>query len=391
MKKTLLLLTFSSLLVGCASTSDNQESLVEIVNIPLQPSDMDLSEKNEILTLIMQEQHLEKPFSANPHPSRSWEKTSSWSGNRITYKGGTNMNYSYTFKVDENNHIVKEIYNVEWHGNNQRTRDCMLCLDNGFNSYVDTFIAKAAEQYNDALGTYQLSVERHKKLEEQLKVLMKNTTIKINSPIKLDTDVTKIIEDSVKLSVVPGRLRFSKKEGIYVVEPYVSVESNIPSSIERIRSIHSSISTSQLKVGDEPVVSVTIDSAVYDMLPSSFVGNDNNVQVQLENGTLKLTNRTNNFINIEAFTIYWGDNVTTVDNVVPAMAPQSVITKDISKQFDVFKSPNSYGATNNPRYTKFEETRTAFPFGLALSYYNVDTNKRNTLFKRKTYTRSDLN
>lgn len=352
---------------------------------------MALSEKNRIFTTILKGAHNTTPFTARPHPDRPRERRSRWSENGVVYRGGTNMDYYYVFRIDDNNRLIKETLNREWHGDKDQSRDCLLCLDNGFNDYIDDLIEETTEAYNLAVGSFTASIERKQRLESQLSGMLERTTVKVISPMTLSDDVTETISDSVGFELVPGRFDYSRQDGLKLVEPFIKVVSRLPENIQRIRSIDYKVSAERLNAGDEPIVNVLIKSAVYDMLPSSFQAKDGNIHAILENGTLKVSNSTNNFINIESFTIYWGENVSTLKDIALSIPPQAVDSKRVSRQFDVYDAPHSWNPQDNPRYVKLENNRDVFPFGVAISYYNVDTNKRNTLFERKTYTRSNLN
>ncbi|WP_133408161.1 hypothetical protein [Parashewanella tropica] len=390
MKKILLLPLLSVFIVGCVSTPVRQEPFKDQVNIPLRQSELPLSKKNEIFTLILKDIYKEKPFRAWPHPSRRHERTSHWEGKSIVYRGGTNMDYKYNFYIDENNKLIKEISNREWHGNGGVSRDCLLCMDNGFNEYVNTLVSKAATVYDRAIASYPRLISQKKTLELLLANMISQKKVNITSHSAFPSSAKKEIKKSVHFGLIEGKLEYSSKDGLKLVKPYIKVDSKLPKHIKRINYIEYEPIVKRLDVGDSSTVSVIINSAVYDMLPYEFIAKDSNVHVTLKNGTLEVSNRTGNFINIESFTIYWGKHASTLKETALSIPPQATDDLRVSSKFEVYNNPHDWNILNNPRYKKLEDIQGKFPFGIAISYYNVDTNIRKTIFKKHSFSRKDL-
>ncbi|MBH9739980.1 hypothetical protein [Vibrio navarrensis] len=389
MEKITILLLLSTALLGCASNSGStsSEEFKEIEPITLAETTLNLEEKNELFSIIFEAVHDSSPFVASPHPERRRERSSHNSGSSIAYRGGTNMDYQYDFTINNDNQIVRDIMNREWHGQQERTRDCLLCLDNGFNEYVDELLEESATIYNKTLTRPDSAVQRKKIMEAELKSALERTNIDVHASSAYPTQLSEQIKSGLRLTMVPGELKYSQHAGLELVDPYIEVFIQLPSSYQRVKNIKYDYSPYRLTVGDEYQVDVQVKSAVYDMLPFVFEAKDQNIHAVIDNGVLQVTNKTNNFINIESFTIYWGRNADTIKDLELSIPPQAVSSKNLSNQFDVYKYPHKY---NSDRYVDVESAGARFDFGVAISYFNIDTNKRNTLFQKSVYSRSEL-
>ncbi len=388
MGKITILLLLSTVLLGCASNSGSTtEDFKQIETIKLSETTLNLEEKNELFSIIFETVHDSSPFVASPHPQRPREHLSHNSGSSIVYRGGTNMDYQYDFTINNANQVVREIMSREWYGQQERARDCLLCSDNGFNEYVDEVLAASVKIYNEALTQPNSLVQQKKIMEAELTSALERTNINVNASSVYPTQLSEQIKSGLRLTMVPGELKYSKRAGLELVDPYIKVFIQLPHSYQRVQNIKYDYSPSRLTVGDEYQVDVQVQSAMYDMLPFVYKAKDQNIHAVIDNGVLKVTNKTNNFINIESFTIYWGENADTIKDLELSIPPQSVSSKSLSKQFDVYKNPYNY---NSDRYVDVESLGSRFNFGVAISYFNIDTNKRNTLFQKSAYSRSEL-
>ncbi|WP_373940801.1 hypothetical protein L0991_07055 [Vibrio chagasii] len=389
MGKITILLLLSTVLLGCASNSGSatKEDFKDIEKITLAETTLSLEEKNELFTIIFEAVHDSSPFVASPHPKRPRERSSHNSGSSIVYRGGTNLDYEYDFTINEANQVVREIMSREWHGKQERVRDCLLCLDNGFNEYVDEVLAASVKVYNEALIQPNSLVQQKKIMEAELASALERTNINVHASSAYPAQLNEKIKSGVRLTMVPGEFKYSKRAGLELVDPYIKVTMQLPRSYQRVQNIKYNYSPSRLAVGDEYQVDVQVQSGVYDMLPLVYKAKDKNIHAVIDDGTLKVTNKTDNFINIESFTIYWGEHADTIKNLELSIPPQSVSSKGLSKQFDIYKNYYNY---NSDRYVDVESLGSRFDFGVAISYFNIDTNKRNTLFQKRAYSRSDL-
>ncbi|WCP66708.1 hypothetical protein LYZ37_12765 [Vibrio tubiashii] len=392
MGKITILLLLSTVLLGCASNSGSttNEEFKEIETLKLAEAPLALEEKNELFSIIFEAIHDSSPFVASPHPQRRSERSSHNSGSRIAYLGGTNMDYQYDFTINNDNQVVREIMSREWHGKQERIRDCLLCLDNGFNEYVDELLEESVKTYNKVLTQPDSAVQQKKIMEAELTSALERINVDVHASSVYPAQLSKQIKDGLRLNMVSGELKYSKGAGLELVEPYIEVSIQLPPSYQRIKNIKYDYSPYRLTAGDEYQVDVQVKSAVYDMLPVVFEAKDQNIQAVIDNGVLKVTNKTNNFINIESFTVYWGENADTIKDLELSIPPQAISSKSLRDQFDVYdayKYPRYY---NSDRYVDVESVGSRFNFGVAISYFNIDTNKRNTLYQKNVYSRADL-
>ena len=102
-------------------------------------------------------------------------------------------------------------------------------------------------------------------------------------------------------------------------------------------------------------------------------------------------NKTNHYINVESFSVYADSLVDTAEKIGLSLPPLSEKTVDFSRKMDVLKGVSFKDVwLYLPRYKFYADADEKLTFGVALSYFNVDTNKRNTLLLRETYSRSDF-
>lgn len=262
-------------------------------------------------------------------------------------------------------------------------------MDGGFTDYADKLALNSAKKYNNYVDNFYLHTIQNDEKKLKLQNKINNLNVSVRSPFLINEDDVQAVKNKVKSSLSSGSILFTTGGGLKVIEPQINNYLSNPLNANRLKNIETTLSSESLKADDSPEVEVLINSGLYDLLPTVFKTGNTELAVELDRGVLKVTNNTNNFIDIEAFTIYWGDKVDTLEKLDLSIPPQATSKKKVSGSFDVYKSPVNSG-NQNPRYVSLNNSKGTFHFGVALSYFNVDTNVRNTLLERETYSRSDF-
>ncbi|MFD2179533.1 hypothetical protein [Veronia pacifica] len=386
MKKLLLILVLSISVIGCQSTSEEPEvvgPIIDILDYELKPTSLTLSQKNLFFETILYQAHERYRFEFATTSYERGDRTSMsvWTEGGIMYSGGrnrkyhyTSMDYYYIFKINKDNNITKETLNQAWHGKPALRRDCSLCSDHGFNKYIDELVNFSVREYNNNIDAYTTLINH---------VQNKTIDIKVSSKDKISADLESHIKRDTRFEVVPRK--YNMETNIWG-KPYIKVIKPLNYS-GRIKGIKYSLSKTSIQHDESPSLDISVSSAYYDMKPKFYSTSDNSINASWSNGKLKIVNLTNNYIEIDSFSMYWGKNVSTLDNLNMSVPPQSEKTKYVSS---AYTSDGWSRYENNPRFVKYENKNKKFPFGIAISYFNVDTNKRNTLFKKTDYSRANL-
>jgi len=262
----------------------------------------------------------------------------------------------------------------------------MLCSDKGFTEYADRLAVESVEDYNKYINELYLYRTQNDDKNLQLQDQIKKVEVTATSPFSINQNDMQGIANKVRTHLSAGSVSYTGGR-VKVVEPQINIYWSNPVSFNRLRDVRVELSATSLKAGDVPIVNVSINSGFFDLLPEVFNADNSDIVVVLDQGTLKVTNNTNNFIDIESFTIYFGDKADTLPDLGLSIPPQATSEKTFSQSFEVFNAPPS---AQNPRYIELGNPQGTFHFGVALSYFNVDTNVRNTLLKRKVYSRTDF-
>lgn len=121
-------------------------------------------------------------------------------------------------------------------------------------------------------------------------------------------------------------------------------------------------------------------SAKAHYVPDSYVLENNSIIVEANRYDIKITNKTKNFINIESISMYYNGHIDTIKDADLKLSPQGTVTQKLSK-FETFGSK---------KVIEFDSTAQKVDYGFALSLYNQDINKRDTLFKKDDFSLDGL-
>lgn len=395
MNKLSLFLLSLPLLFACSSAPKHSGPITDVLDISLVSTDVPMDVRNFFYTMVLKEIHSEKPFKANPHPSRRQETQSRWQAYGVTYRGGVNLDYYYVYNIDNNNRLIKTTLNRPWRGADRSPiTDCVLCKDRGFTAYADQLAIVAAERYNQYIDDYYSSTSENISREQILNDLLETVKVDVTSSFPLSEVDKRVVTSSLKKDLALGKVIYVHYKGLKIVEPAIKFFLESPGDNRgrykdygRLKRVDAEISPRVLRVGDEPIVNIELKSGYYDLLPDMFAAQNSDIDIQLDNGYLIVMNKTRNYIDVESFTSYWGDRVSNLKQLDLSVPPQSSIRMKVSDRLEVYWRMVSQ---RNPRYVKLSDPQGVFNFGMALSYFVVDTSERNTLLERKAFRKSEL-
>jgi hypothetical protein len=133
-------------------------------------------------------------------------------------------------------------------------------------------------------------------------------------------------------------------------------------------------------------VLVNIDSyKAKKLLPKTFLISDNSVEFVFRNEGFEVTNKTNEYININELSFFYRENIASLNNIDITLPPQSKSVLPHLSEFNVKWLKLNLGNIN-----KELAVNTNLDFGMAASYSLVDQNIRKTLFTKDSYQVIDL-
>lgn len=332
---------------------------------------IDSREKEKIVKAAFNKEVHIHPFKSN-HPRF---KNTKYGCCSITFVG-LNATYSHEFYLDDDDMLDREDKSRLHHGNERgKAAYCTLCDDFGFSDYINDFQKKLGKTVSEYLNAYSKC---------------KNAYIIANTKLQKKLDSIKpVIND--KTAILPKNMLGHLKEAI--TKSKVSSPLNVQNCIPRNKmTYYINVAQKLSKMGRYSVVfdktqfngnteslpseiTFNVVSVKFNYLPEQFNFSDKNLAVEAQNGKLYFHNKTNSFLSIEGISSYFNGDITQDSNLKIMLSP---------------KSKSNYAL--NRIYSSVEVTSRdqQVEYGFAISYYNQDINKRNTLFNTKKLSIKDF-
>lgn len=138
-------------------------------------------------------------------------------------------------------------------------------------------------------------------------------------------------------------------------------------------------------VGSALPVKVSLDSKkFFDVVPKNFQMTDENVGVNVSNGYITLTNKTNRYLSIKNLSVYYAGKIFSeaqVDGEFPPGSEKTVSVKPFLKGLpDTSRTYDRVEAFNSAKVN----------FGMAVKYAIVDISQEKTMYSNKDYKVADL-
>ena len=132
-------------------------------------------------------------------------------------------------------------------------------------------------------------------------------------------------------------------------------------------------------------IPVTITSKQFkDVLPQKFDSRNDDISIVLNGNTIKVTNHTNNFITLEATSLYHKSQILTNRDLNREIPPNAVITLSI-RDFNLSQLDNDY-----PYMTAEKARKENINFGFALKYRKTGIASLESLYQTRNYNLFDL-
>lgn len=321
-----------------------------------------------------------KLINTSKRPKANCTFQGKWSTNHIM--GGSDLKVYDACYFLRGNYITREtsgtakIKSLIW--KNKWSYDD-IPLSNEFISYVYGIDKSINNDFDTIVSDYAKFKKEFKKLEEKTK-----TNIKTLKPKIIDN--TKILSKSyLKNSFSYNSSIANLRKPIRVYKDFnlsnISELFKVSTSIDKKKKDRFDIKFKErflrydLK-GDNFRPTFIVDKVKFNYLPEYFFNKDKSISIEVNNKSMNIVNLTNNYINIESVSMYYNDNIKTIKNLNLKLPPQSV-----EKNYNI-SSLEHY----NNKLIEVKSKNQKVNYGFAISYYNQDVDKRNTLYKTKNYT-----
>ena len=127
-------------------------------------------------------------------------------------------------------------------------------------------------------------------------------------------------------------------------------------------------------------VKVVIHSRNFErIIPTEFKGEDQYLSASITSGSVIVKNLSNNFINLNSFSVYYKDKVATLSSLKADLPPLSEYRISLRKFLN--QLPN----ISRKKYSSKMAAKEKIDFGFATKYKIIDLNKEKTLFKKDVF------
>ncbi len=374
---------------ACGSTPPKPYSVKLIKN----SSVVDSKEKQVLLTQNIKTLH--NDFKNNSDYGRKPR----YQNNNILYdeldrsRGNSQFDkfYNYEFKYDENKnrlYMVDKSYSK--YRNSSKRHSAYKGAGGGLNNYLDDFQVKLTKSYESSLAKYEI----HKKEYNKIKPEFDKKYQKIHTTTE---DTTNIVPNKILKKLSKYQLWPNEETAINSYIKGDDLSFKIGSRVLKDKEGRYKVDYKKYKYMEEynkfPMNLVyKINKVYYNYLPKSFITKDKNIDVEVMNNvefadgnsmnSLKITNNTKEFIEINTIAAYYNqdvfDNILNLENIKLAPMSYKTIKKGVLKDFP------------SKKLIKITDKNQKINYGFSIGYKMINQNIMKNLYKVDTYTIKDL-
>ena len=335
----------------------------------------------------------------HPNTRGRYSGTSKIRGNIISYNG-LNATFSHKFTIK---HATNEIYRTdisrETHGKGTgKDAYGTLTKDYGFSDYINNYQTKLSTKYNNSIKEYskfKILYNKHKQNSES-KLKQINTSFK---------DSTGTLKNKVLTNFSKNKLYISSTNS--VVQLFLNNKSandfKISNSITLDKIDRYKVNYKQISFQDSydkfPTnITFEINKVYFNYLPTKYLANDTNIDIEVVNTPLqygsvksiKIQNKTKEFIEIDTIAGYYGENVT--DNIINIKDMKRVKIAPMS--YKIFETGYSYKYRINDYPSKklllVDNKNQKINYGFSVGYKMVNQNIIKNVYKVNSYSIKDF-
>ncbi|RLA82916.1 MAG: hypothetical protein DRG78_05895 [Epsilonproteobacteria bacterium] len=298
--------------------------------------------------------------------------------------------YIYEFKYDENKNRLFMLDNSygKGRGSKEKYTAYHSGLD-GLNEYLDTFQMKLTNSYESSLAKYEVYKKEYKQKKSEFDKKYKQIHITTE-------DTTKIVSSKIIKKLSKYQLWPNEETAINSYIKGNDISLKIGSRVLKDKEGRYKVDYEKYKYMEEynkfPTNLVyKINKVYYNYLPKSFIAKDKNINVEIVNNvefadgnsmnSLKITNNTKEFIEINTIAAYYDqdvfDNILNIKSIRLAPMSYKIIKKGVIKDFPSKKLINVTDKNQKINY------------GFSIGYKMINQNIMKNLYKVDTYTIGD--